>query len=496
MSVDPNTPVLIGWSAVEQREKDPQQALDATGLMIKAAKSALPLELSDSILAAVDWIAVPNGTWDYRDPARIVANGIGARQPHTVLANVGVMQQTLISQACQRVVAGESKIALISSGEAKFRETVAASSGVRAATTSEADDVAPDETLIPKAELILSSEREAGLNGAVGFYAILESSFRAERKQGVQENRESLGKLYSRFTEIAADNPHAVRRDVREPEYLSTASDRNPMLAFPYTKLMVSTWTVDQASALVFCTAATADELGVPRENWVFPLASVESNHMAPVTARARLTQPEAMRAMARASYEATGVRTGEIELLDLYSCFPIAVKMAADGLGVDESRDLTITGGMSFAGGPLNNYVLQATCRAADLLSDGKGAHALVTCVSGLYTKQGFTVWSKSEPEKPFAVVDVTEEVGRLEGVLPVDDHAVGVGQIIGCTVLFAGGEPERAVSVVEMASGHRTVAKSFDQEIMRAFMSEECVGRTVLIDNGNFRWDTIRAG
>ena len=50
-------------------------------------------------------------------------------------------------------------------------------------------------------------------------------------------------------------------------------------------------------------------------------------------------------------------------------SCFPLAVELYADALGLAETRDLTVTGGMPLAGGPYNNYVLQATCRAAELI-------------------------------------------------------------------------------------------------------------------------------
>jgi acetyl-CoA C-acetyltransferase len=240
---------------------------------------------------------------------------------------------------------------------------------------------------------------------------------------------------------------------------------------------------------LVFSTAATAETYGVPRERWLFPLVSVESNHSVPVTSRANLVQPGAMQAMARASYAATGVKPSDIELLDLYSCFPFAVKMAAEGLDLDETRDLTITGGMAFAGGPLNNYVLQTTCRAAELMHEGRGKRALISCISGLYTKQGLTIWSTEAPNRPFCVVDVTDEVDLLEPSLTVADGSEGRGEVAGCTVLFVDGEPERAVAVVSLSNGERTVAKSLDPAVMEQVMTEECVGRAAVVSAGSFR-------
>ena len=55
------------------------------------------------------------------------------------------------------------------------------------------------------------------------------------------------------------------------------------------------------------------------------------------------------------------GIGPTELGPLELYSCFPSAVRAQTRELGIDEARPLTVTGGMTFAGGPLNHFVLQA---------------------------------------------------------------------------------------------------------------------------------------
>jgi acetyl-CoA C-acetyltransferase len=486
--LDPATPVLVGWAAVEQREKDHQNTLDAAGLMIKATKSVLPEDLAATVFPAVDWIGTTDGLTHYPDPARLVADEIGAENAHTVVAKVGVMQQTLVSQACSRVQHGESVFALIAAGEARYRDVRASAVGASAELTPQAPDVTPDEVLIPASEYVLRCEQAAGLSGAPGFYALIESEWRARHSQSLGDHRVGLGELYSRFTEIAADNPHATRRQKLSAAYLSDPSAENPMLAYPYTKLMVTTWTVDQASALLFCTVATAEKFGIPRERWLFPLVAAESNHIVPVAARRELMQSAAMTAMARASREATGVDTSAIELVDVYSCFPVAARVAAEGLGIGAGRDLTVTGGMAFAGGPYNNYVFQAMARAADLLESGAGRTALVSCVSGLYTKQGFTVLSVDPPTRPFAVVDVTEELDRAEPPLPTEDEPSGTGQVIAYTVMFDNDGPERAIAVIDLPNGHRTVALSQDSALIDELMTHEAIGREVTVAEGTF--------
>ena len=485
---DDTTPVLVGYGSVHQRLAAHQGALDAAGLMIEAARATLPPELADPVLAEVDWVGATQGLTHYPDPARLVADAVGAPGAHTVLARIGVMQQTLVSQACRRVQSGSATLALVVGGEARYRDVVALAAGEEVGPRPQPADIEPDEVLVPTEDLALPCEREAGAGGAPAFYALLESGRRARLGQTPEENRRALGELYARFSEIAAGNPDAVRREVRTAHEIAGPSAENPYVAAPYTKLMVTTWTVDQAAALLFCTVGTARRLGIPEDRWLYPVVAVEANHMGPVTARRRLTQPGAMRAMADASRRAAAVDPAEVDLLDLYSCFPVAVTTAAEGLDLPAGRDLTVTGGMSFAGGPLNNYVFQAMARAASLLAEGRGATALVSCVSGLYTKQGFTVLATTPPARPFSVQDVTAEVAELEPALPVDDAAAGPGTIVAATVLHQRGEPERAVAVVELAGGARTMAKCLAPEVMARFLVDEPVGLAVEVADGSF--------
>ncbi|CAN0493873.1 unnamed protein product, partial [Phaeothamnion confervicola] len=189
------------------------------------------------------------------------------------------------------------------------------------------------------------------------------------------------------FSVIAESNPHAWSRTPLSADIIRAASERNPMQAFPYTRAHCSTWNVDQAAALLFCSEARATALDIPRQQWIYPLASSESNHMTTVSARADLTRCIGAGIAGQAALAAADLTIADIDLLELYSCFPIAVETYAEALQVDLTRPLTITGGMPFAGGPFNNYVLQATCRAAELLRARGTGTALVSSVSGMLT-------------------------------------------------------------------------------------------------------------
>src|SRR4030095_10578818 len=210
----------------------------------------------------------------------------------------------------------------------------------------------------------------------VGLYAIMESAYRAQNGWSIDSHRDRLAQMYSRFSEIAADNPSAWNRKRVDPETIRNASERNLMKAFPYTKLHCSTWNVDQGGALLFCSVKRADELGIAHDKRVYPLASTESNHMAQVSTRANFAACPGAGVAGRAALDAAELSSSDVDLVDLYTCFPVAVDTSGAQLGLPLTRDLTVTGSMAFAGGPYNNYVLQATCRMGEFLREERGRH------------------------------------------------------------------------------------------------------------------------
>jgi acetyl-CoA C-acetyltransferase len=292
--------------------------------------------------------------------------------------------------------------------------------------------------------------------------------------------------MYSRFSEIAADNPYAWNRKRVDPETIRNPSERNPMQAFPYTKLHCSTWNVDQAAALLFCSHTRADELGIAREKRVYPLASTESNHMVPVSSRAELAACPGAGIAGRAALDAAELTIAEIDLVELYTCFPIAVETYASELRLPLSRDLTVTGSMAFAGGPYNNYVLQATCRMAQLLRDGRGRHGLVSSVSGVLTKQGFGLWSREPGRNGFALRDVSEDVARAVRTKPVVEVATGNGKVVGYTVLHERGKPPRGVAIVDV-DDVRTVVETQDPAFVARLESVELCGAAIRLGDGH---------
>jgi acetyl-CoA C-acetyltransferase len=491
MAVDPRTPVLVGAGVAHQRSDDPAEAAEAVALMTTAVERAGADAHAPALLGQARAIFVPRGTWRYRDPGRIVAERVGANA-ESVIAELGVLQSTPFTRACRAIANGDLDVAIVVGGEAKFRDLRSRITGTAVTDTAQADDVSADEHIVPADEIIPAAERAAGFMSAPLMYSALETALRTSLGETVAENARATAKLWSGFSRVAAANPDAWRRDPVTPEFLEHPSAQNPMLAAPYTKWHCSQWNVDQAAGFVLCSTEAADRARVPHDRRVYPLAMAESNHMLAVSKRAQLYRAPAVQIAARRIHEATGIDVATCDVVDLYSCFPVAVRIQAReiGLPVDDpdGRPLSVGGGMTFGGGPLNNATFQALARMVPMLRAAPGTTGLLTFISGIITKHGTSVWSTTPPEGPFAFADTTEAVEAGTPALDVVGDHRGGATIDGYTVAHEGGEPRYATIVATTADGTRVVARNDDAGLAADMAGDEWCGRDVSVDGDRF--------
>ena len=451
MALDPRLPVLVGVAAVS----DHDGAAEAVDLMEAAAREALGG--ASGLGPAVDEVLVPEGSWRYRDPGRLLASRLCATA-RTVRADVGVLQQTLVTGAARDIAEGRADVILVCGGEARARAAAATRRGEEAPETA-GGEAPPGEVLRPAGEIITGLEIERGLAVPAHQYAVIDNALAAVEGVPADEHRRQLGRLWADFSAVAASNPDAWDRDPRTPGEITTPGPGNRMIAEPYTKLLCSQWNVNQAAALVLCSVEAARRHRVATDSWVFPVSAAESNAMVPLPARRDLHRSPGFALAGRRALELAGTSIDDVDHLDLYSCFPAAVRVQLREIGVPAGRPLTVTGGMTFAGGPLNNYVLQATARLASLLRGRPASTGVVTAVSGMLTKQAVAVWS-SEPPAAFRSAEVGDEVLAATATCPVVDEPDGMGRVAGWTVVHEGAVPALAVVLVDLPSGARTVA------------------------------------
>jgi acetyl-CoA C-acetyltransferase len=404
---------IVGVGQVVQREPG---GLDAVGLMVAAARLAAEDAGVPELLARLDAVLVPEGTWGPGDAGRDVAAALGSPGARTVLARVGVLQTALVAGAAR------FGVALVVGGEARASE--------RAGWTAPAP-VAPgpaDEEWVPAGDIVTAIEIERGLAVPVQSYAVQQSAF----------GTDGLDALWDRFAAVAATNRYAW----------GPPADGDRVISTPYRRRHCSDWNVDMGVAVLVCSTAVADALGIPDERRVHPHVVAQCDDMVPLSQRPDLDRSPGLAGIAR--------HVGEPDHLDLYSCFPSAVMIQARELGVPLERQLTVTGGMAFAGGPLNSAVLHALAAMTDVLRADPGATGLVTAVSGMLTKQGAVTLSTIPPAhglRRVAVADPSRPVA-------VDAAYAGEAVVDGSTVVHDRGGPALAVVVATTPAGTRVVA------------------------------------
>ncbi len=178
MAPDARTPVLVGAGVAQQRLDDPAAALEAIALMALAAERAGADSGAPRLLGATGAVFVPRGTWAYPDPGRLLAERFAA-SARSVVADVGVLQQTLVTRACLAIAAGDLDVALVCGGEAKYRDLRSRITGTPVPDTGQPDGTAPDDALVPASEILPQAEIAAGLISAPLQYSVLETALRA-----------------------------------------------------------------------------------------------------------------------------------------------------------------------------------------------------------------------------------------------------------------------------------------------------------------------------
>ncbi|MDN5758754.1 MAG: acetyl-CoA acetyltransferase [Tomitella sp.] len=476
MRLDPRTPVLVGGGQVSEHDG----GIEPVDLIADAARAAATEAGSHRLLESLDTIWLSRIlSWPYRDPGLLVADRIGAAPRHTGSSGTaGSSPQVLLARAAEDIAAGRRDAVLVGGAES-WRTLMKMRAQDRTPDwTLQPETTAPAENLAPDVPMGAEAEKRIGFTGPAHIYPLFDDALRRRLGRTRSAHREAIGNLWSRMSRVAAENRYSWSRQALSAEQITTPSRDNRMIASPYTKRMNSNNMVDLAGARLMCSVDTATALGIGRDRWVFPHASVEGHDTYAVAERPALERSHAVRIGGDRALELSGVGLDEIAYVDLYSCFPSAVQIAARELGLpldDPARPLTVTGGMSFAGGPWCNYSAHAVASMSARLRETPGTYGLVTANSGYLTKQAIGVYSTEPPTRGFRRDDVQEEIDRVPTVRALDSYA-GRASAEASTVVYArSGDPERVFLAARTPGGERVLAASEDNADIDALQSCE---------------------
>lgn len=487
MPVDPRSPVVVGVGQTSQRVPAPEAAAPIE-LFERAARRA-DEDSGAGLLARVDVVAVVQiVSWRYPDPGALLARRLGISPRATAVSTVGGNSpQMLVNEFAARIARGECDVVLIGGGESMHTRWRARREPRHELTWETGDDA--DCTWVIGDDRPGSSAYEMA-HGAVAptlVYPLFETALRAEAGRDVDSHQRHVSELWASFAAVAAGNPNAWSRVAYTPDEIRTVTPDNRMVVFPYPKRMCSNIDVNQGAAIILCSYEAARAAGVTEDKMVFLHAGAAANDHWFFTERHSLARSPALAAAASGALAVAGLSVDDVELFDLYSCFPSAVQIATREIGIDDgARPLTVTGGLGFAGGPVNNYPTHAIAAMVERLRQEPDRVGLTTALGWYFTKHAVGVWSARPPARGFALatgiqqrVDAQprrEPAGLVDGVATVEATSVPFDR---------DGTASSAIVSLLTDDGRRALATVHDADLATALTETPWEGRRVKVRN-----------
>ncbi len=484
-------------------------------LMERASEAAL----ADvpALRSAIDRLSVVNiMTRTGPAPATDLADRIGVTGAHCEVTTIGGnTPQWLVSRAASAIAAGELSVTLIAGAEALRSYRGRRSAGLPRDDGAVA--LAPDPVVGDDLPGVGPAEMAIGLVLPLHLYPLFESVVAARAGHDAPTHRQAMGALLAPFTEVAAANPFAWFPEARDAESIAVPSAENRIVCEPYTKRMTAFLGSDQGAAVVVCSLAAARRAGVA-DRAVFIWAGSEATDIRFPAARPDPGRSPAIAAAGQALFAAASAAAGgggsvgvdDVEVLDIYSCFPSAVELAAEALGIatDDPRGLTSTGGLPYFGGPGNNYTTHGIAAVTDRLrnSTGSGGDAdtrlgMATGLGWFVTKHALGIYGTTPPPDGFRRGDTSAAQERIDA--EAAEVALEVATPTTATVVAStvardpDGAPVAAPLIARLPDGRQMALAPADDEVLGAMGRLDVpglVGTSIVVqaDSARYRLPT----
>ena len=373
---DDRIPVIIGAGEVVDRPAEPILAREPAALMAEALRRA-DADAGGGLLAELDSLDIVNSvSWPYYDVPEAVVAKLGQRPQRLVYGPVGGESPVrFLHEAANRIARGESTVGAVVGGEATHAVAAAQKAGITLPWTTPN----PNWSRTRGRDFLHPLAVRLGVADPVTVYPFYENAIEAHWGQTPAEGQAESAALWSAFSGVAARNPAAwLGRETSAAE-IATPSDRNRPIAFPYNKLMVANPMVNQGGAILLTSLARARAAGIPEERLVHLWAGAAAVEPRDYLNRDHYHEAHAQNAVLDACGRIADEEAAQFDICELYSCFPCVPKMAARRLGLPPGAVPTTTGGLTFFGAPLNNYMTHAAAAMLRALRERPGSAALL---------------------------------------------------------------------------------------------------------------------
>ena len=497
-------PILVGCGQITQREDDPLKALSPIDLTAEACfEAAKDSGAGNILLDKLDTIVTirsfSDTSWRFKCPygrysnpplslaKRINANNV---KNHIYTLPGGNMPQWSINRIFELISKGDVKSVLLAGGESLFTQKNAQRKGIN---LNWREDLGNDYVEWGIDKKGWSDIEEAhGMKGAIFAYPLIENAIRGNENRSISQHNIEMGKILEKFAIIAKDNPLADRRNGYSAEQISKVSNKNPYIGFPYTKLMNANAYIDQSAAIIMTTVENATKLGINKDKWIYLHGCGDTYDHWYLSDRINYYSSPAMKVASDEALKMANSNINEIDFFDIYSCFPSAIKIACDemNININTNKNLTVTGGLPYFGGPGNNYVTHSIAEIMSRLRKKPGSKGMVTANGNYITKQSVGIYSTEEPNKEFSPINpdiYQESINNKKGpnfVNLVNGKAV----VETYTVINDKEGPSFAIIFGRLENGSRFISNTpKDKNLLIDMMSNDYLNVKGVVQNNN---------
>ncbi len=504
MSSQDNTPILIGVGQFTQEiPEDLQACLSHYELAAEASRVAIADCGAEADLAAhIDTVV---GVRIFADSSplmncpfggsnnfpRSVAQRVGANPDKAVYEVIGGQSpQMLVGEYFEKLNAGECEMVLLTGGEAMASIKVAGKQKVRLDWSEDVEGSLEDRGRFDGFRMITRLEFEHKLMQPVQFYGLMEQARRGELGMDEQSYNAEMANDWSKLSSVAAENPYSVDRVAYSAQELLEESPKNPMICSPYRKHLMAKDSVNQAAALLLTTVGKAKKLGVPENKWVYLHGYADTKERVLLN-REKLGRSKAMETALLGALAAAEKSASDIDLFDIYSCFPIVVSEAREILEIDDKdpRALTQTGGLAFFGGPGNNYTMHGIASLVDSLREKPGAFGMAYGNGGWMSKHSVGIYSTAAPANHWRACDSQTWQALVDNapIVEAEPSPQGEATLEAYTINYFKGQPLNSVVIGRLKdSGKRFYASNpfFDGDTLAATLKGDKLGSTIFVE------------
>jgi len=458
---DDRIPVIVGIGEIVDRPREITAGLEPLILLEQALQRA-EADSGGKLLGEIGSLDIVNFlSWRYRDPEIALSERLGITPKHAYYGPVGGESPIrYLHEAAQRIARGECSVAAVCGAEAQSTATKAERAGVELPWTPFAHDV-PE----PKRGAAFQKPMavKLGVFRPVTVYPFYEAASSAHWGQTPREAMAESGELWSRYSQVAAQNPNGwLKRRFTAEEITAPAPD-NRLIAWPYTKLQVANPTVNMGAALLMTSLARARTTGIAEDRLIHVWGGASAEEPRDYLIRDQFFQSHPQNAVLKAVMDLAGGDGRAFDAIELYSCFPCVPKMARRTLGLGPDVQPTVTGGLTFFGAPLNTYMTHAACAMVRTLRGGARL-GLLYGQGGFVTKHHGLVLSRQAPAAARAQdtsVQAKADAHRSQ-VPDFVTEARGKGTVESFTVIYGrNNEVEHGVVMLRTEANARALAR-----------------------------------